>query len=105
MDVNMASGPDFTLAVTINGTAAGAGTGEIQSAQWTITPGAGTLEVTISQSGKPDIVQSLTANGSTPIPTGYFLKWNPKGAWQWDSVRNGATFSTRWIGTAQAKKV
>lgn len=100
LTVRIAHQAQYTAAVVIDGDSAGNGTGEIQSGQWTITPsylGTGAIEATISQDGKAPLTVRVTTSGATPVPAGYFLTWNPKGAWVWGDGMNGLTFSSTWI--------
>jgi hypothetical protein len=74
----VAQGPYFAITVTFDDV-----TGAISRLDWTVA--AGVLTVTISQTGKADIVRTMTTAGGINVPPGqgYTLTLSSKGMWVW----------------------
>lgn len=66
-------------------------TGAISQLAWTVT--AGTLKVTVTRTGQPDIVLTKTSNGSQAVPGGYSLTQDRGGGWSW---RGALQYSIGW---------
>lgn len=66
-------------------------TGEITGLAWVVPNG--TLTVTISRAGQPDLTVTRTSTGSTAVPAGrYFLVQDRGGGWSW----RGTSYSIGW---------